>query len=271
MNISLRLGFIISALFFLSSCENSIDPTDPFPQRKYVDSIFFREPTGEISKTIRAEYDSLKRVTSILELKIYESFKSEYYYLNSDTVPFMSRIYHSDFTTTRLLHTTYRRFDAQHRIVYDSTFSPSSDTVVTHYEYVGNFRFGVGISTAPGSYIVRDTAVLDGRGNIINHREYHEYPTRTDLISETTMTYDNNPDPFAYMTNFYWERIPRIYGLFSLTATSTNNILFYNFSMLSASDVRENNFEYNDLQMPVYNRQQKNGMVSTITYEYKSL
>ncbi len=203
----------------LQSCQKEvIDDAITIPNpltgdSNYLDKMFSLYDAGtgiDTQEVATFTYDSRKRIvkwitTDFLTNDIYSQF--EYYYTGNDSIPYKSVILDYDASsTTPDTVTTYHSFDASLRNLKDSTvISRQGGTYIqlfiTDYSYDTGKKFGfsknIQVVPSPDIIFTKDTALVDGSGNIISSKRYVDNGSGYEFYGTSAYTYDTRINPFA--------------------------------------------------------------------------
>ena len=307
------LLFTISAIVF-TACQKefTLDEADPLEppvsDSIYLDQVVELDSIGpsqfDTVNITRYQYDALKRVIS---MKIYwddagtMALMEEYLYTynGSDTLPAKttSHDYEYDGATSQRDTTTTWYFYSNGKLVKDSAIfvsivynngvpvSAPTDTTVVSYVHtplmVTSFSFYKdGSRFNPSNtqeYIERDTATLDGRGNIITSKKYltDDNGATWDLDISSVFTYDMKPSPFSRISNFrtlYQVAPPETY-YFDMQAYNNRTSYRYDYGSGNTQEIDYSGYVYRPDGLPVSVRSGEPGMTAErITkFLYKAL
>ena len=262
--------------------EEEPDPVDPpastgtFLHKIYiVDSIAGLTDTAEIFTYF---YDAQKRVTlitdSVIEGSSWVLFKSrKYQYNGTDSLP--SRSVSFDYEAAIADNNpllvdsvvSFHQYDGAGRNSYDSSVSlyvtndiPPyeylSITNVRTYQYSGNNIYSAATSSGTGvptTTYVRDTALTDGNGNVIQSKRYEVEGGVSTLFLTAAFTYDNKVNPFSKISSF------RTLNVLPFGETFIDEIQAKNNRLKATEDFGSNHFDedltgkytYNSNNLPV--------------------
>lgn len=228
-------ALVLAALYF-SSCQKevSIENDDPVPvvstDSSYLDKIYYMANQGAGNDTVAIDsyqYDANKRVVSVTyreddgtstnTLEVYATEKHSYN--GNDTLPYkMVRVEYNDLVPNDTT-VTYFTYSAIGQRIKDSSLiskhtgvsTARLDKKIVLYQYVPGKIYGrtEDVTLADNSPIPvvtgvtsvsADTAVVDASGNIISSVRWDAGASSPSVIS--SFTYDNQPSPFARLSNF---------------------------------------------------------------------
>ena len=186
-----------------------------------------------------------------------------YSYNGSETMPFKTIVYFPGQDTT----ITYHYYDNQLKKTRDSIISNATAAIpyiiVNRYSYNSNgfvvnlFRNKPGNFTLYNDY--RDSATLDGTGNIISYKEYESFPTNAPFTLKeiVNITYDNKPNPLARLSNlraadFVIGGEP--YSIQGFPQINNPVRFFYTFPVFSTTDDIRTDYTYNANNFPTVGR-----------------
>ncbi len=220
-----------------SACQKEIseeipdtpNPTLPTSDSTYLDKIYLIQNSGSINDTfgkITVTYDNLKRVISLVDSIPGQNLwrvwaVNTFHYNADDTLPYKDVYYDFEsaiaFNNPLLVDTitTFHTYNSSGKNIVDSTISKfTNDTYsskeIKTYQYNAAKIYGqISTTILTGNYpfqtlppTLRDSAITDGFGNILNCKTYIVNNNSTTLNLSSTFTYDSNPNPIARLTNF---------------------------------------------------------------------
>ena len=233
-------------IIFITSCQKEISPDNrntllpnASADSNYLYKMYYIEDDGiAIDTTDIYTYmlDDLKRVTQLIDSSDDNTSQlllpynlTQYYYHGSDTLPYKylqtaapDNLW--DFDTSSIFFT----YNNAGLVISDSFNSIDHgisgdyfNMAVGTYQYSGNMIFGSKniVDRQNGNtanYTERDTAQTDANGNIISNIRRRE--TSVSTVGYSTITWDNNPSPFAKLSNF------RTVGIFPFGETFFNEL-----------------------------------------------
>lgn len=267
-----RIIVAISLLFIFTSCKK--ESAEESREGIFIDKIYGIEDYGTYRDTlaiISVNYDALKRVVSMTS-DISDNW--QYFYNGNEMNPNRAIIE----SYGRGPYTVYFTYNSNGLKTKDSILDPTTSplsTRVTNYTYGPNSVIGYSYEVGGTTY-VRDTALLDASGNIIESRKraFFDAPTPTEIVYiKSVFTYDSRPHPFSSMNIFNSNRNFPNGETFFLEMFTPNNIVTQREISTSGSDFDiASSYEYFSNGYPkriIYN---DGGGVSEITeFTYRSL
>jgi hypothetical protein len=175
----------------------------------YLDKVYNLSYSGSGLDTqyiYTCNYDNAHRLTSLISTPVANNVNGYFYYNGNDTLPFKSEYIdeHVGIDTG----TVYHFYDANQVKTKDSMITSlqsgsSYYTEVVNYTYSPGEMFGeIILTTASATIYLRDTAILDANGNIINSKDYVFDGTGYVLNRTSDFTYDSNINPFSKLNIF---------------------------------------------------------------------
>ncbi len=290
---------LVIALLTSTSCKkdsnpnNSTNPTDDNYLSRYYFLYDDGSGTAELEESISYSYDNLKRVTIMLDSTTYNPSgnllpfsRSEYFYNGNDLLPYKQVITtHPDSNPEYDTLVSFYTYNSAGKLVTDSTLSATHSggydyytKFIRSYQYNGTTATSSNIITTTnsgGTYVstMTDNAQLDQNGNIIQNTR-----DRGSEIVQSTITWDNNPSPFAKLSNFQTFAIFPFGETFFYEMPKTNNRLHITETTTGGSphfyeEDFTNKYTYNTDGYPVQildNDPTTPGAYSKVVFEYRS-
>ncbi len=291
--------------FSMAGCQKEYDPGVPdvpvvddstgtvTGDSIYLDKLFdlYDDGSGIDTQTVLiVKYDSRKRVSEMHDsLRLHpgiEPIRDIYFsYNGNDTVPSKTIFIDTENGTTNYFtDTTYHFYDASGRKIRDSILSgsvyPGGSTYnlsVKRYTYDTNALYGETRydNFAGNTGFLRDTAILDARGNILSSKKYSIDPTTSvaTVASTSLFTYDTHPHPFSKLSCFwYFYNFPIGETLYTEYAGYNNALSQNEVSAGGQTYNLTSTFIYNALGLPVImNSTYSDGDIDKVIFKYKSL
>lgn len=281
----LSLVIILTAV----SCQKETDLNQtPLPPGNndsiYLDRMFVTE-NGDTIAEVSFDYDNLKRLVSMSESSVWGDFNEfEYSYHGNDTVPFFMQMLTNDATAVDTLR-SYRFYNAEGKTTTDSSIMtfidrgtgiPDVTTYLTRFFYAPSRIFSI-TDVTPSfipPYQEKDTSVLDAQGNILQTNNWHTDNGTTILATTSSFTYDTNPHPFTYMSNYQMhQNIPHGETLY-YDYFSVNNILRQEETVNGSpwmDQIKSYQYTTNGLPAKATINDIINGETIVFLYKYKAL
>jgi hypothetical protein len=224
-------------LFFISCKKNSADDDLPAnPSDSYISKITWTDSMSNPTpyKTQTFQYDNLKRLVFTREANDVDTIDLAFYYNNTDDLPFKAMsIYRYPSGPNNVLvadsSIIWFTYDGLGKRIKDSIINMGHaitvvgvptynyNVAVEKYSYSGNKMLRDGRDTTlieipsfppQPAYIYRDTATLDGDGDVILHQQtFTSSPTSWDYVTDQ-ITYDSKPGPFSRFSKFSLNLFP---------------------------------------------------------------
>ena len=235
----ISVGFYLSGCEKESSIERGgVVPvvTNLVVDSNYLDKIIYTSTIGNITDTTFTqiyEYDASKRIVSLMDSikstnSTYENFRIKYFYNGNDTLPFKKIAIGTLLSTTPTINSNrdtsfffyqysaigVKIKDSILRFVHHLNINGSGNDFIEFskkiivYQNVSNIIYGKTTETIffnntntnvgiPSN--IYDTALINISGNLILNKKYDDANL---LFLTSTFTYDNNPNPFAKLSNY---------------------------------------------------------------------
>lgn len=289
---------LFSAIVFIScgkddNPDNSTNPTDDNYLSRYYFLYDDGSGTAELEGSISYSYDNLKRVTVMLDSTTYNPSgnllpfsRSEYFYNGNDLLPYKAvTTTHPESTSEYDTLVSFYTYNTAGKVITDSTLSAQHSTGSDYYtKYIRSYQYNAVTATSSivvtttnsgGTYTstMTDNAQLDQNGNIIQNTR-----NRGTEVIQSTITWDNNPSPFAKLSNFQTFAIFPFGETFFYEMPKTNNRLHITETTTGGSphfyeEDFTNDYTYNADGYPVQildNDPSTPGAYSKVVFEYRS-